>query len=356
MNRAAFAGFVLSVVLLAVSLPLETWMESVRDWVGGLGFWAPLAYAVAYGCATTLFVPGSALSVAAGVVFGLWKGSVVVWAGANLAIVTSFLIARHVARSRVEAMARTRPRFAALDRALGEEGWKIVALMRLSPLFPFSLQNYLLGVTAIRFRPYAVASGIFMIPGTFLYVYLGYAGGQVAAVAGGLPEEDIVRLVLRAVGLVATILVTVIVARIAARAIARHTPEASSDPIPAPDTGTLSPGKSAVVLAIACASLIASLFVFMERESVRTRLSPSTVQLDEATVIAKVRGKFGRGLLHGQHAMGASAVHPATYLVVPVASERPPSSQSVVRCALDDVRWLSTAPNHNAACHALCPA
>ncbi len=281
MNRLAFAGFTLSVLLLFGALPIEAWMESVRAWIGGLGLWAPLAYAITYAVATTLFIPASALSLAAGLVFGLWLGSAVVWVGANLATVTSFVIARYFARSRVEAMAQSRPRFAAVDRALGEEGWKIVALMRLSPVFPFTLQNYLFGVTAIRFWPYAVSSAVFMIPGTFLYVYLGYAGGQAAAVATGAPGTDVLKLVLQAVGLIATILVTVIVARIAARAIAKHAPDESPETAPAHGKGEVSLGKSAMILGIACLCAVASLVAFLARESIRERFGPPKVQLNE---------------------------------------------------------------------------
>ena len=214
---ATIACVVASIVLFLLALPLDSLVEALQARIAGLGFWAPFAYAVTYGLAATLFVPGSALSLAAGVLFGVWMGTIVVWFGATLSIVLSFLIARYAARARVEAVARTRPRFAAVDRAIGEQGWKIVALMRLSPVFPFSLQNYFFGITAIGFWPSCLASAVFIIPGTFLYVYLGYAGGEAAVAAGGAGDTDPWKLGLQLVGLLATLVVTVYIARIAAQ-------------------------------------------------------------------------------------------------------------------------------------------
>ena len=279
----AIACGVASVVLLLLALPLDSLVEALQARIAGLGFWAPFAFAVTYGLAATLFVPGSALSLAAGVLFGVWLGTVVVWFGATLSIVLSFLIARYAARSRVEAVARTRPRFAAVDRAIGEQGWKIVALMRLSPVFPFSLQNYFFGVTAISFWPSCLASAVFIVPGTFLYVYLGYAGGEAAVAAGGAGNTDPWKLGMQLVGLLATLVVTVYIARIAARAVAKHAPE--EEGLPALDAeeepSSGSPSRVGWTLALAAACLVASLTAFARRESIRSFFFPPTVQLIE---------------------------------------------------------------------------
>ncbi len=280
---ATAACFVASFVLLLLSLPLDALMDATQAWIEGLGFWAPLAFAITYGLAATLFVPGSALSLAAGVLFGVWVGTAVVWLGATLAIVLSFLIARYAARARVEALAKTRPRFAAVDRAIGEEGWKIVALMRLSPVFPFSLQNYLFGVTAIRFWPCAISSSAFILPGTFLYVYLGFAGGEAASVVGGSGNSDPWKLALQLVGLLATLVVTVYIARIAAKAVAKHAPgepelpvEAAKEPVKA-----ASAARAAWTLALAVACLVASLTAYARSESIRSYFLPPRVELIE---------------------------------------------------------------------------
>ena len=280
---ATIACVVASVVLLLLALPLDSLVEALQARIASLGFWAPFAYAATYGLAATLFVPGSALSLAAGVLFGVWLGTVVVWFGATLSIVLSFLIARYAARARVEAVARTRPRFAAVDRAIGEQGWKIVALMRLSPVFPFSLQNYFFGITAIGFWPSCLASAVFIIPGTFLYVYLGYAGGEAAVAAGGAGDTDPWKLGLQLVGLLATLVVTVYIARIAARAVARHAPAEQSAPTSGAEEEprSTSPARVGWTLALAAACLVASLTAFARRESIRSFFFPPTVQLIE---------------------------------------------------------------------------
>jgi uncharacterized membrane protein YdjX (TVP38/TMEM64 family) len=280
---AGVACFAAAFALLLFTLPLDGLMDALQAWIQGLGFWAPLAFAVTYGIAATLFVPGSALSLAAGVLFGVWLGTAVVWLGATLAIVLAFLIARYAARARVEAIARTRPRFAAVDRAIGEQGWKIVALMRLSPVFPFNLQNYLFGVTAIRFWPCCIASSAFILPGTFLYVYLGFAGGEAAAAVGGSGNTDAWKLALQLVGLLATLVVTIYIARLAAKAVAKHAPgkgeiraEVAKEPVSAG-----SHARVAWTLALGVACLVASLTAFARREAIRSFFLPPRVELIE---------------------------------------------------------------------------
>ncbi|MDE0109516.1 MAG: DUF547 domain-containing protein [Bryobacterales bacterium] len=283
MRWATIAGFLLALALFAAALPVGDLMAALQARIEGLGLWAPVAYALAYGLAVTLFVPGSALSLAAGVLFGLWLGTAVVWVGANIAIALSFLIARYAARSKVEALASTRPRFAAVDRAIGQQGWKIVALMRLSPVFPFGLQNYLFGVTAIRFLPCFLASAAFILPGTFMYVYLGFAGGEAASAVGGGQGADTLRLALQLVGLLATVVVTVGIARIAAKAVASHAPNQAATPdaeVSEPGQPR-SPAKALIALAISLACLTAATIAFRARDSLRTLFFPPEVVLAE---------------------------------------------------------------------------
>ena len=272
--------FVVSFALLIAALPLDSLMEALRNWIAGLGFWAPLAFAVIYGLAATLFIPASALSLAAGLLFGIRLGTAVVWLGASLAMALSFLIARYAARARVESMARNRPRFAAVDRAVGELGWKIVALVRLSPVFPFTLQNYLFGISAIPFLSYLISSAAFVIPGVFLYVYLGYAGGETAVAVGGAGGTDSLKLGLQLVGLLATVIVTVLVARIAARAIAKHAPDNNGTPAPPadPSASRLS-AKAAFVFAVSLVCLFASVAAFSRREAIRRQFPAPRAEL-----------------------------------------------------------------------------
>lgn len=280
---ATLACFLASVCLVIAALPVGEWLELLRNRVEGFGAWAPLAYALLYAAAATLFVPGSALSLAAGLLFGVWLGTAVVWLGATAAIVLSFLVARYAARGRVEEMAKTRPRFAAVDRAIGEQGWKIVALMRLSPVFPFSLQNYLYGITAIGFLPCVLASAVFIVPGTFMYVYLGFAGGEAAAAAGAGGGADTMRLVLQIAGLAATAVVTVGIARIAGRAIASQAPAEPDIPKPIQATPVRArPGRALLMLAIATACLALAGYVYSSRGSLfgsTTRPSDALAEL-----------------------------------------------------------------------------
>jgi len=192
-------------------------------WVADLGVWGPLVFIAGYTVAVVAFVPASLLTLAAGAIFGLTSGILYVFVAAFTGSCLAFLVGRYAARARVERRIASRPGFAAIDRAAGREGRKIVLLLRLSPVFPFNLLNYALGLTSVRFADYAVAS-VGMLPGTVLYVYLGKLAGDVAAVAGGVPlEGGPARTTLLLVGLAATVAVTVYVTRIARRALAETT-------------------------------------------------------------------------------------------------------------------------------------
>lgn len=192
-------------------------------WVDGLGAWGVVAFVIGYAVATVAFVPGSLLTLGAGAIFGLAQGTALVLVAATLGASAAFLVSRYVARGAVERRLAGNPRLAAIDRAIGEQGWKIVLLLRLSPVFPFNLLNYALGLTRVRFRDYAAAS-IGMLPGTLLYVYYGKVVGDVARLAGG---AGVARgrgyYAVLALGLVATLLVTTIVTRIARRALEEAT-------------------------------------------------------------------------------------------------------------------------------------
>lgn len=222
----AIAAIAAALFLLLRSLPVDQWFDLLQTWVRQLGFWGPVIFAAVYAVAATLFLPAAALTLIAGAVFGLGTGVVTVWIGATLAVALSFLLARYLARARVERMAQNNPKFGAIDKALGKDGWKIVALLRLSPVFPFNVQNYLYGVSSIRFWPCLIASAIFMLPGTFMYVYLGAVGGQAAVAASG-GGADTAKLVLQGIGLLATVSVTLYITKIATRAVKKHTDQAA---------------------------------------------------------------------------------------------------------------------------------
>ena len=157
-------------------LPLRTWLDTIETWVDRLGIFGPILYGLIYLAAEILMVPGAILMIGAGYLFGIVGGMLVVWPAATLSAAISFVVARHFARERVEKLARRHRKFAAIDGAVAEGGWKVVAMLRFSPIVPFALSNYLYGLSKIRFAPYIAATALGMLPGTFVYVYLGAAG------------------------------------------------------------------------------------------------------------------------------------------------------------------------------------
>ncbi len=207
------------VLLLIAGRRLGALIPAFSTWVDGLGVWGAVAFVAGYALATVAFVPGSLLTLAAGAIFGLGKGTALVLIAATLGASAAFLVSRYVARGFVERRLAGNERFAAIDRAIGTEGRKIVLLLRLSPIFPFNLLNYALGLTRVRFADYLVAS-VGMLPGTLLYVYYGKVAGDVARLAGGaaVPRGPGYYVVV-ALGLVATLAVTTLVARTARRAL-----------------------------------------------------------------------------------------------------------------------------------------
>lgn len=215
------------VVLLLVGL-VAAWLAITQigprlplavAWVESFGAIAGLLFIALYAAAVVLFVPASWLTLAAGAVFGLAWGVVYVFAGAVLGSALAFLSGRYVARPWVERWASTSARFTAIDRAVATDGRRIVFLLRLTPLVPFTALNYLLGLTSISLKDMLVASPG-MLPGTLLYVYYGRVIGDLTALAGGsAPPRGTGQYVLLAVGLVATLAVTVHVSRLARRAM-----------------------------------------------------------------------------------------------------------------------------------------
>jgi len=210
---------VVAVLFWLRSLPLADWLAVFNERIQQLGPTGLLVYALAYAVATVLLLPGSLLTLAAGAAFGLLPGFASVLVGASVGAALSFLVSRYLARRRVEVWIRSKPRFSAVDRAVAKEGWKIVFLTRLSPIFPFNFQNYAYGLTRIPFWHYALSSAIGIIPGTFLYVYLGTVGRSGLEAAAGGEQVQTLRLVLQIVGLIATVVVTIYITRIATKAL-----------------------------------------------------------------------------------------------------------------------------------------
>ncbi|MEA2649986.1 MAG: hypothetical protein QOG61_2421, partial [Candidatus Binataceae bacterium] len=135
-------------------------MTRLLQWISALGAVAPIVFIAAYIAACVLFIPGSIMTIGAGVLFGVIRGSIYVSIGATLGATAAFLVGRYFARDWVAAKLAGNATFSAIDAAVGREGWKIVGLTRLSPVFPFNLLNYAYGLTSVSLRDYLLASWI----------------------------------------------------------------------------------------------------------------------------------------------------------------------------------------------------
>jgi len=202
-RRWLFAAVVL---LFVVSVVAGVWVfngtisaRAVETWVAGLGVWAPIGFVLLYGIATVALVPGGVFDLAGGALFGPFFGTLIDLAGATLGAALSFLVARYLAQEWVQL--RSGPRLQAVMRSVDEDGWQFVAFVRLVPIFPYSVMNYLLGLTRIPFHQYMIATVIFMLPSTIVYTWIGYAGRE--AVAG---DTDNLWYGLLGLGLLATMI------------------------------------------------------------------------------------------------------------------------------------------------------
>src|ERR1700690_3963469 len=147
--RLPLARIALGAAAVAIVLVLAgragAYLPAFAEWVNGLGLWGPVVFILGYAVATVAFLPGAILTLAAGAVFGVGAGVAYVFIAAVLGSCAAFLVARYLARGAIERRLAGNPRFAAIDRAVGAQGRKIVFLLRLSPVFPFNLVNYALG-------------------------------------------------------------------------------------------------------------------------------------------------------------------------------------------------------------------
>src|SRR5262245_18184362 len=209
----------LAMLALFRVLPVNDWLLGFVGWIRGAGLVGMAVFVVAYVVACVLLIPGLILTLGAGFAYGVAAGIPLVWVSANLGAAVAFLLGRTLARERIAARVADNPKFAAIDRAVGREGLKIVLLTRLSPVFPFSVQNYAYGLTRVTFRDYMIGSLVGMIPGTAMYVYLGSLITSVTRLAAGAPSGGAARQVLWWLGFAATVGVTIVITRIARRAL-----------------------------------------------------------------------------------------------------------------------------------------
>ncbi len=211
---ALLLGLIVAALFL---LPVREWLTDLRDRARDFGLWGLVLFALVYIPACLLMVPGSIITLSAGLLYGVVPATIAISLGSTAGAALAFLVGRFLARGWVERRVARHPKFQAIDRAIGEQGFKIVLLLRLSPLFPFNLLNYALALTRVSFRDYLLASWLGMLPGTLLYVYLGSAAGEAAA---GRETGTLGRVVFWG-SLAVTAVVTVAISRIAKQALDR---------------------------------------------------------------------------------------------------------------------------------------
>ncbi len=163
-------GLIVAILLLSKVFGLGERLGAVRDWIGTLGAWGPAVFVLIYVAATVAAVPGSVLTVGAGALFGSILGVVLVSVASTLGASLAFLVARYFARDAAARWFSSNEKFRRLDKLTEEHGAIIVALTRLTPIFPFNLLNYGFGLTRVPFSTYVSWSWLCMLPGTVLYV------------------------------------------------------------------------------------------------------------------------------------------------------------------------------------------
>jgi uncharacterized membrane protein YdjX (TVP38/TMEM64 family) len=208
-----------AVAAAAVGLPLHDWLAWTLAWAGQHPHGARALFVLVYVLAAVLLVPGSILTLGAGFLFGLPLGIALVSIGSVLGAAAAFQVGRVFARAWVAERITDLPRFRALDIATRYDGFMIVFLARLSPLFPYNLLNYGLSLTAVRFRDYFLATWLGMLPATVLFVYVGSLAKSLTALVSGDVDAGWATRILLVVGFVATVALTVLITRRATRTL-----------------------------------------------------------------------------------------------------------------------------------------
>ncbi len=153
-------------------------LDRLRDWINGFGVTAPLVFVAIYAVATVAFLPGTPLSLLAGLVFGPVFGTLWAVIGATIGATLSFLVGRYAARGLVEGWTANNERIKRLDEGVEKQGWRMLLITRLVPVFPFNLQNYAYGLTKIGLGTYVLLTAVCIIPGAAVYTF---AGGSLAS-------------------------------------------------------------------------------------------------------------------------------------------------------------------------------
>lgn len=217
---------VAALVGASIIWPVAEWMQALIVWVKASGLWGVAVFSVIYIIAALLFLPGAILTLGAGFVFGPLWGTLLVSPVSVLAAFLAYSLAHGRMRSWVIKKVGDNKHFSAVDKAVGDQGFRIVMLLRLSPLFPYSFLNYALGLTGVKARSYVLASFVGMLPATFLYTYLGSLVTSVTELANASKQgaED-AQSIFMWVGFAVTLLVTSYVTLLSRRALREAVPQ-----------------------------------------------------------------------------------------------------------------------------------
>jgi uncharacterized membrane protein YdjX (TVP38/TMEM64 family) len=212
-----------ALVVAAKYFRVQETLQKILQGIHDLGAWAPIAYILFYAVSCVFAIPGSLLTLAGGFLFGIGRGITYVSIGATLGATLAFLVGRHLLRRWIVEKVGSNLKFQALDEAVAREGWKIVLLVRLCPIFPFPVTNYGFGITRVSVREYILASWIGMLPAMVVLVYIGSLASSLANLGAGGRERTPLEWTLYGVGLVMAIVVTIYITRIAKRALEEKT-------------------------------------------------------------------------------------------------------------------------------------
>ena len=204
--------------LALIFLPLGQWLEQFRAWILSLGWIAPLAYVAAYILFCIFLIPSMALSLGAAPIFGFWKGLVLTVIAANIGASAAFWLGRTLLHKRVERWAADKPRFLAVDNAVAKNGFKVVMLLRMSPIFPFTIFNYLLSLMRISYPRFALGTFLGMLPLNAAFLYVGCAAAE-AVNEAAKERVDFLKLALKIVGIAMACIAMTVVSRIAIKAV-----------------------------------------------------------------------------------------------------------------------------------------
>lgn len=203
----------------AYLLPIADWTTSLVARARETGAVGVAVFFAAYVASTVALLPGSILTLAAGFAYGPLWGLAIVSPASVAGATSAFLLGRTLLHDWALRKTETSAHGRAIAQAVTREGFKLVLLLRLSPLVPFNLLNYALSATDVRLGTYVVASAIGMLPGTALYVYLGSLAPTAAQLSAAAERGAAARTALYVAGLLATVAVVVIATRAARRAL-----------------------------------------------------------------------------------------------------------------------------------------